>query len=150
MISRSSDPRLSLNRRDLPRVAATLPASLALASTERWRTFEVTTRVEVVEPQGVTRVWVPSALAGSTPFQKTISNNVVANGAIVRHVRAQADRFSMVAAEFPAGVKPVLTLTSRISTANYAVDLSVPARAVGASRAELDYFRRPTKLLPTD
>src|SRR5690349_16564903 len=110
MISRSSDLRLRLSRRDLLRSAGAVSASLALASTGRWRTFEVTTRIEVLEPQGVTRVWVPSALTGSTPFQKTISNDVVANGATVRHVRGQADRFSMVAAEFPAGAKPVLTL----------------------------------------
>ena len=34
-----------------------------------WRTFEVTTRVEVLKPSGSTRVWLPAALLGATPFQ---------------------------------------------------------------------------------
>ena len=36
-----------------------------------WRTFEVTTRVEVLKPSGTTRIWVPAALIAQTPFQKT-------------------------------------------------------------------------------
>ncbi|HTC90394.1 MAG TPA: transglutaminase-like domain-containing protein [Bryobacteraceae bacterium] len=37
-----------------------------------------------------------------------------------------------------------------MATKNYAVDLSVPGKAPKADRAELEYFLRPTKLLPTD
>ena len=65
-------------------------------------------------------------------------------------IQNKADALGIVAAEFPAGVKPVLTLTSRIATRDYAVDLSAPARAPKANPAELHYFLRPTKLLPTD
>jgi transglutaminase-like putative cysteine protease len=56
----------------------------------------------------------------------------------------------MVAATFPAGVKPVLTLASRIATSNYAVDLSAPGHPPKANRAELEHFLRSTKLMPTD
>src|SRR5262249_42052208 len=56
----------------------------------------------------------------------------------------------IVAAEFQAGVKPVLTLTSRIATRNHAVDFSRPGKAPAPDRAELKHFLRPTKLLPTD
>jgi hypothetical protein len=40
-----------------------------------WRTFEVTTHVEVLKPSGFTRVWLPAALLGETPFQKTLAND---------------------------------------------------------------------------
>ena len=56
----------------------------------------------------------------------------------------------MVAASFPAGVPPVLTVTSRIATQNYAVDLAKPGRASKANKAELQHFLRPTKFIPTD
>ena len=41
---------------------------------DRWRTFQVTTRVEVLKTSGKTRVWVPAALISETPFQKTLAN----------------------------------------------------------------------------
>lgn len=65
-------------------------------------------------------------------------------------LQSKTDGLGMVAAEFPAGVAPVLTLTNRVATKNYGVDLSAPGNAPNADRSELDYFRRPTKLLPTD
>jgi transglutaminase-like putative cysteine protease len=66
-------------------------------------------------------------------------------------VEAKADGLGIISAEFPAGVKPVLTLTSRVATRNYAVDLSRPvSMAPQADRAELEYFCRATRMLPTD
>ena len=73
-----------------------------------------------------------------------------ADGGTARIVQSKADGLGIIAAEFPAGVTPILTLTSRVATKNYAVDLSVPGKAPKADRAELEYFRRPTKMLPTD
>ncbi|HTA53098.1 MAG TPA: transglutaminase-like domain-containing protein [Candidatus Acidoferrum sp.] len=60
------------------------------------------------------------------------------------------DALGIVSATFPTGQTPVLTLTSRVQTRNYSVDLSRPGNAPKASRAELEYFLRPTKLLPSD
>jgi transglutaminase-like putative cysteine protease len=65
-------------------------------------------------------------------------------------LQSKADGLGILAAEFPAGVTPVLTLTSRVATKNYVIDLSAPGKAPKADRAELEYFRRPTKMLPTD
>ncbi len=45
---------------------------------------------------------------------------------------------------------PIVTVTSRVATRNWAVDLSVRGKAQKASPAELKNFLRPTKLLPTD
>jgi transglutaminase-like putative cysteine protease len=65
-------------------------------------------------------------------------------------VEGGADGLGIIAAEFPVGVKPVLTLTSRVMTRHYTVDLARPARFPKAERSELEYFLRPTKLLPTN
>jgi transglutaminase-like putative cysteine protease len=114
------------------------------------RTFDVTTRVEILKPSGATRVWLPAALGTRTPYQETISNKFTAHGGVAHLVSRKADGLEIVAARFPAGVKPVLELTSRIATRDHAVDLSGPGLTAGARPSELDYFRRSTRMLPTD
>ena len=115
-----------------------------------WRTFEVTTSIEVLKPSGPTRVWLPAALLGQTPFQKTFANSFNAEGGTAKLVASKSDALGIVAAEFPAGARPLVTLTSRIATRNYAVDFSRTNQIAGESAAELEYFLRPTKLIPTD
>jgi transglutaminase-like putative cysteine protease len=149
-----------MNRRDFLRSAGIASASLALPGTRRlfaesavpghWRTFEVTTRVEVLTSPAATRVWLPAALIGETPFQRTLANRFHAEGGVAKMVESKIDALGIVAAEFPAGVKPVLTLTSRIATTNYAVDLAAPAKAPRVAPTELRYCLRPTTLLPTN
>lgn len=120
------------------------------APSEGWRTFEVQARAEILKPSGATRVWLPAALVNKTPFQRTLSNEFNAAGGTAKIVEASADGLGIIAAEFPAGVKPVLTLTSRVATKNYAVDLSTSGGAPKENRAELEHYLRPTKLLPTN
>jgi transglutaminase-like putative cysteine protease len=149
-----------MNRRNFLRSVGIASASLALPKAEllfaesptpeRWRTFEVTTRVEVLTSPAATRVWLPAALIGETPFQRTLANRFHAEGGVARMIESKTDALGIVAAEFPAGVKPVLTLTSRIATTNYAVDLAVTTKAPKTDSAELRYCLRPTTLLPTN
>ena len=142
-----------VNRRRFLQSAAGLSAAFALpgnATPTGWRTFEVTTRVELLKPSGVTRIWLPAALIVQTPFQKTLSNRFSAAGGTARIVRSKADGLGILTAEFPIGVTPALTLISQVATKNYSVDLSTPGKPPLVTRAELDYFRRATKMLPTD
>ncbi len=149
-----------MNRRDFLRSAGAVSTGFGFpkarclfaedASSASWRTFEVTTRVEVLKSSDATRVWVPAALIRKTSFQKTLSNTFSADGGRARMLQSKADGLGIIAAEFPAGVTPILTLTSRVATKNYVVDLSGPGNAPKADREELEYFRRPTKMLPTD
>jgi transglutaminase-like putative cysteine protease len=148
-----------MNRRDFLRWAGVLSATLAFPKTGRlfaqggtpgsWRTFEVMVRVEVLKPSGTTLVWLPAALISKTPYQVTLANRFSAEGGIAELVESKAEGLGIVSAKFPAGVRPVLTLTSRIATKNHSVDLSAP-KALKGDRAELEHFLRPTKLLPTD
>jgi transglutaminase-like putative cysteine protease len=119
------------------------------ASAANWRTFEVTTHVEVLNASGATRIWVPSALIARTPYQRTLANQFQSEGGTARLVESAADGMGVIAAEFPAGVKPVLTVTSRVATRDWAVDLRAPGAGKRASTAELQHFLRPTRLIPT-
>lgn len=73
-----------------------------------------------------------------------------ARGGTARMLQRKPDGLGFVAAEFPSGATPVFTLTSRIATRNYKVDLSAPGKTPEADIAELARFRRSTKMLPTD
>ena len=121
-----------------------------VTTADRWRTFQVTTYLEVLKPSGTTRIWVPAALISEAPFQKTLSNTFHCEGGTAGAVENKSDALGIIAAEYPAGVKPVLTVTSQIATKDYAVDLAAHGKPPKADRAELEHFLRPTKLLPTD
>ncbi|HEY0703100.1 MAG TPA: transglutaminase-like domain-containing protein [Candidatus Acidoferrales bacterium] len=149
-----------MKRRDFLAYAGLASASLPFrkinrlfpqtAASDGWRTFEITTRVEVLKPAGTTRIWVPAGLANPTPFQKTLANTFDAAGGTAKLVDSQSPALGIIAAEFPAGAKPVFTVTTRVTTKNYTVDLSAPGTAPKTSAAELETFLQPTKSLPTD
>src|SRR5580704_10697511 len=149
-----------MKRRDFLKSTGAFSASLAFAKTGRffasdakvepWRTFEVTTRVQVLKPSGTTRIWLPSPLISETPFQKTLSAKYQPEGGTAKMIEIKPDALGIVSAEFPSGASPVLTFTSQVATKNYAVDLSAPSKAPKANASELQYFLRATKLIPTD
>ena len=151
---------IRMKRREFLRSTGLMCAALALPDVGQlfaeetqgkgWRTFEVVTRAEVLKPSGVTKIWLPAALITDTPFQKTSSNKYVAEGGSAKMVETKPEAMGIVAATFPSGVKPVLTLTSRVALKNYAVDLSQPGKAPKADRHELAYFLQPSKFVPTD
>ena len=149
-----------MNRRDFLQSGGIVSVSLTFAKVERlfsqvttvdlWRTFEVTTRVEVLKTSGTTHIWVPAALISATLFQKTLTNTFNCEGGTAKMVESKSHALGIIAAEFPAGVRPILTVTSRIATKNCAVDLTARGTAPKEGRSELEHFLRPTKLLPTD
>jgi transglutaminase-like putative cysteine protease len=148
-----------MKRRDFLRSAGLVSTALAFpkraplltqraAPADAWRTFEVTTSVQILKASGTTRIWLPAALVNPTPFQRTLANEFNAQGGTAKMLFNRVDALGIIAAEFPAGVKPVLTLTSRVATRDYAVDLSAPVKATKRDQQDLDHFLRPTKLLP--
>lgn len=127
----------------LPRIAFADTAS-------KWRTFEVTTSVEVLKPRGATRVWLPVPLTADTDYQKTLGNSWTAEGGTVRLLQDPKYGAGIVASEFPSSAQqPVLRLVSRFATRDRVVDFS---RATGAREhpAVLKLNLAATELLPTD
>jgi transglutaminase-like putative cysteine protease len=149
-----------MKRREFLRSAGVISAGMAFAGGTRllsedlaapgWRTFELTTRVEVLKPSGTTHIWLPAGLVTETPFQRTLSNSYHAEGGVAKMTGNKADALGIVVAEFPSGVKPMLTLTSRIATKNIAVDVTKRGKAAQGNATDLQYCLRPTRLLPTD
>ena len=133
-------------------LSRSLPAFADAPDSAGWRTFEVTTRVEVLKPNGVTHIWLPAALIQDTPYQKTLANKFKAEGGTAKFTKEKPYALGMVSATYPPNARPVLTMTSRVSLKNYAVDLSgsKPAALQRVSKDELKLFLGPSRYVPTD
>jgi transglutaminase-like putative cysteine protease len=149
-----------MNRRDFLRVNTSICAGWALSravpvlannpSPGVWRTFEVVTKVELLKPGGISRIWLPAPLIRNTPYQHTISTRLTAESGTVRLSKEKQSALGIVSAVYPANAKPKLSQTSRVTLKNYAVDLTSRAAAPPASSTELAYFLRPSQYVPTD
>jgi transglutaminase-like putative cysteine protease len=115
-----------------------------------WRTFEVVTHVELLQPDGVSHIWLPAPLIRNTPYQRTISTHYSVPGGKASLTKSKQDVLAIVSAVYPANAKPALTMTSRVALKDYIVDVSTPEKLPAASRAELDYFLQPSRYVPTD
>jgi len=131
-----------------PRLAR---AAEAPTAANPWRKFEAVTRIEVTNPTGVTRVWVPVPLRTDTDYFKRAGDTWTGNAAVTRVAKDPKYDVGLVYAEWPAAEKsPVLEITSRFDTRDRAVDLGKPpARVVREDRAVLARYLEPTKLIPT-
>jgi transglutaminase-like putative cysteine protease len=128
----------------LPRASGLLPGADASG-----RTFEVTTSVEVLNPVGATRVWLPLPLMVETSYQSPLGDTYRAEGGKTREVKDAATATNILAAEWPEGARPLLTLTSRVRTRDRATDFASKG-FVAADRKELAPYLQPTALVPTD
>ena len=138
----------------------TLPASIsqalaqapapAAAASGKWTIYEVTHRVEVVKPSGLTRIWLPTPLTDDTQYHKSLGSSWNAEGGTAAFSEDGKYGAGIVSAEFPAGTRPALTMTSRFATRDVAVDLSKTGRVPAEDRAELRKYTAATELMPID
>jgi transglutaminase-like putative cysteine protease len=114
-----------------------------------WRSFEVTTTVQLRDAQGGAIVWLPVASL-DTPWQRTRDTTWSGNAADMR-LAADGDTGARVlVARFDAGVpQPTVVLTNRLETQNRAVDWSARS-APAADPADLRRWIEPSELITTD
>ena len=113
-----------------------------------WRTFDVTTRVDILKPDGATRVWLPVPSVNSD-YQQSLGNSFSSNGSSQLVTDGQ-DGAKMLMVEFAASEKqPFALLTSRVRTQNRAIDWS-QKNAAALEADSLAYFTRATQMIPTD
>ena len=113
-----------------------------------WRTFEVTTRVEIAAPQGASQAWVPVPSIDSD-WQRSMDSAFTSSGT-ARMVADGQHGARMVHAQFDASQSvPFVEVTSRIQTQNRLQDWkskNVPAESAAALAA----YTRATALIPVD
>jgi transglutaminase-like putative cysteine protease len=153
-----------MDRRAFLKTGAILPAAVALPGLAhaqqlpfdprpavKWRTFEVTTRVEIVFPQGATRVWLPIPSVDSG-YQKILDNAWSGNAQIAKIAYDGQYGAGMLYAEWPTAEKnPVVELYSRFATRDRAVDFSArPESIERLSPGQRAFYTGSTEHMPTD
>ena len=132
-----------------------MPKLTRLASADDgapWRTFEVTTRVELIDTVGAPRAWVPLPMLNDTDYFKRRGDTWTGNYQTVRSIQYDTHGTGILFAEWSASENaPVLEVSSRFMTRDRYVDLSKkPDPAMQEDEAVLDYFLKPSKLIRTD
>jgi transglutaminase-like putative cysteine protease len=165
MISPQLKEIAPMNRRTFLRAAASLSTAAATShgfvSPARaqhkefaprpgtWRTFEITTRVEVLEPTGVIRAWLPIPSVTSD-FQKPLGDQWTGNAKVLKSVADNPYGATLVYAKFAAGeAAPVVEAVSRFQTQDRAIDWSKKV-AVAEDPAIVKTWTKSTDLMPTD
>ena len=157
-----------MNRRRFVKFAAAVPLAAAMAPLAgftrsawaqtrtytprpgQWRTYEVTTRVEILKPAGATRIWLPLPSVNAA-YQKSLDDKWNAPGAQTRVVEDGRYGAKMLVVEFPAGAAtPTAVLVSRVSIQDRAVDWSKKGTAAKEDPTALKLWLQPTELMPTD
>jgi transglutaminase-like putative cysteine protease len=146
-----------MRRREFLRSAAFTAAGMAWSrssssrtqsSPPRWRTFEITTRVEILQSSPTTRVWLPTPLPDA-PYQRTLGDTYHAVGGRAVMIE-RVDEPDTLGGEWEDGNPAVLTLTSRVATTDRAIDLATAAVPPPADLSAFARFLKPTRYIPTD
>ena len=152
-----------MDRRAFLKTGAILPAAVALPRLAhaqqlpfdprpvvKWRTFEVTTRVEIVFPEGGTRVWLPIPSV-DTGYQKILDNAWSGNAQTAKIAYDGKYGAGMLYAEWPTAEKnPVVELYSRFATRDRAVDFSAPGSVEKLSPGQHAFYTGATEHMPVD
>jgi len=113
-----------------------------------WRTFDVTTTVELKNPAGRATVWIP-APGVNTDWQRSLDTTWKGNAQNAR-LASLDEHVSCVVAEFaPSEAAPLIEVTSRVQTMNRAANWDAHSKGK-ESRSTLMQWMRPTALQPTD
>ncbi len=116
----------------------------------RWRTFEVTTRVDVASIEGQTRVWVPVPSIESN-WQQSLDTRWLSNGSS-QIMGDGVSGFKMVYASFNQKTSnPFVEVTSIVKTQDRDTDLKIKKKSAAIESTDtLNYYQRATHLLPID
>ena len=150
-----------MKRREFLQAAVAMPALAAMPSAVRetvaaelgegWRTYEIVTKVEIAQPTGASKAWIPLPYAAKTDWHNPLGNKWSGNGQmkVMKDPKYGAE---MLYVEWKQGEKaPVAEVTSRFATRDRAVDVSrANPQAPKLSAAEVKLNTAATELIPTD
>src|SRR3989475_5539162 len=152
-----------MNRREFLQQGLTVSAAVVLggvprfargasAPTALWRTFEVTTRLEVTEAVGAVRAWGPVPLMSTTEYFQRDPDHWTGNFRSAQTNLYDQYGTGMVCAEWAADEPaPVLEVTSHFRTRDRQIELSrMPVPSPKEDDVVLQYFRQPSQLIRTD
>lgn len=126
------------------------PLPFAPSPANGWRVFEVTTRVELLKPEGAAQVWLPLPAVEQAAWIRPLGDRWTSNALQVERLEDPVYGAAFLHARWAADVAPELQVVSRFTARDRAVDFSRPGKVAPLSRAEQQLWTRPTALLPID
>ncbi len=152
---------MSIDRRELLKAGLAVSAAAALPHAAQaeagfapqpgaWRSFQVLTRLEILNAAGKTQAWIPVPAVNERDWFKSLGSAWTSNGraTLVREPKYGA---AMLHVQWTDSEKnPVVEVTSRIATRDRAIDLAKPGRPVPLSAAERNHNTQGTELIPID
>ncbi len=130
--------------------ASALPFKASAADTV-WRGYEITTRVEIMNPSGVSHAWIPVPAVDDGEWQKTLGNSWSGNATRADLATDGKYGVAMLHAEWAPGVKnPSIEVTSRFATRDRAIDLASRPEHAELSAADRAFYTAPSELIATD
>jgi transglutaminase-like putative cysteine protease len=150
-----------MKRREFLQAAVAMPALAVMPSAVRetvaaqleegWRTYEIVTKVEIANPMGVSRAWIPLPYAAKTDWHNPLGNQWTGNGQM-RVAKDPKYGAEMLYVEWKEGMSaPTVQVTSRFATRDRAVDPTRPNPAAPKlSPAEVKTNTASTIFIPTD
>ncbi|MGZ3508636.1 MAG: transglutaminase-like domain-containing protein [Vulcanimicrobiaceae bacterium] len=136
----------------IPAVARAVPAGDSFVpGPDAWRTFEITTTIELDASNGPAKAWVPLPAFTESEWMRPQGNHWATNGISPASDREPKWGAQMLYVQWPS-VKgtPTIVVKSRVSTRDRAVDLSKPGNTAALSEPEHRLYTSPTELIPTD
>lgn len=130
-------------------------ATSAGSAADGWRTYDVTTQIDLSERTALGRVWVPLPArqlgAGEQVHQRLMDTRFEAPGAQRAEIIAGTGGAQMLAVQWAdSGAPQQLKLVNRVALRDRATDLGRAAPARAATSAELRPWLQPSTLKPTD
>ena len=146
------DRRVFLMKSAAAAAAASLPWRQAVANTTGdWRSYEIVTRVTILQPQGVSKAWIPLPMMDEAEWHRPVGSSWTGNASKAHILRDGKYGAAMMYAEWGSESAPVIEVTSSFLARDRAVDLSRPnPNAVRLSATEVAFYTDATDLNPTD
>ncbi|MDN4591588.1 transglutaminase [Xenophilus aerolatus] len=147
-------PLLGAGAAALPALASARTAPTTPAA-EGWRSYDITTQVDLAERTGLGRVWVPlpaQQLAGTEGvYQRLVDTRFDAPGARQARIVEGTGGARMLMVEWAdANAPQQVTLVNRVALRDRATDLGAAPRGGNATPEQLRAWLRPTEFKPTD
>ena len=138
-----------MNRREFLGTVAVAPLAIRGVHAVASRTFEIVTKIELEESHDAGTAWVPLPLTRISPYQVDKGHAVSGNADKTRVERLPDSNAAVLVAEWGHMMPPpAVTVTLRVETMGYSVDVRKPN---GAKRtADLAAYLKPTSLIPID
>ena len=116
-----------------------------------WRTYEITTAIEIPKPEGATQAWIPIPSVTQESWVKAGETKWETTTGQAMRVRDEKSGAEMIHVTWPeSAAKPEVKIISNFQSRDRSVALDAPGNAPALTAAERARYTSPASLMPLD